>query len=303
MTESLDSYLILSALLFCIGTFGFLARRNAISMLMSIELMLNAVNLSIVAFGAFNPLLRDQGSIIALMVMAVAAARRRSAWPSSWPSSGTDGRRSSTSTTRCGSRAMPYDALIVAILALPIAGFAFTALFGRRLQARFGRNAASAVPVAVVILSWIAAMIVVPPALGHAEPFGEHGLDFTLYEWIPAGRFVVDVGFHVDALTACLLIVVTTIGMLVHVYSIGYMAHDPGTWRFFAYLNLFMFSMLLLVLADNFLVIFVAWELVGLSQLPAHRVLVPEAERRPWRARRRSSSTASATSGSRSGSC
>jgi NADH-quinone oxidoreductase subunit K len=60
-------------MLFCIGTFGFLARRNAISMLMSIELMLNAVNLSIVAFGAFNPLLRDQGSIIALMVMAVAA--------------------------------------------------------------------------------------------------------------------------------------------------------------------------------------------------------------------------------------
>ena len=62
-----------------------------------------------------------------------------------------------------------------------------------------------------------------------------------------------------------LLIVVTTIGMLVHVYSIGYMAHDPGRWRFFAYLNLFMFSMLLLVLADNFLLLFAAWELVGLS--------------------------------------
>jgi NADH-quinone oxidoreductase subunit K len=74
MTESLDAYLILSALLFCLGTFGFLARRNAISMLMSIELMLNAVNLSIVAFGAFNPNLREQGSIIALIVMAVAAA-------------------------------------------------------------------------------------------------------------------------------------------------------------------------------------------------------------------------------------
>ena len=160
---------------------------------------------------------------------------------------------------------MPYEALIVAVIALPIAGFAFTAVFGRRLQASYGRNAASAVPLAVVILSWLAAMVVVPPALGHVEPFGEHGLNFTLYEWIPAGDFVVDVGFHVDALTACLLIVVTTIGMLVHVYSIGYMAHDPGTWRFFAYLNLFMFSMLLLVLADNFLVIFVAWELVGLS--------------------------------------
>ena len=73
MTNSLDSYLILSALLFCIGGFGFLARRNAISMLMSIELMLNAVNLSIVAFGAFNPALRPQASVIALIVMAVAA--------------------------------------------------------------------------------------------------------------------------------------------------------------------------------------------------------------------------------------
>ncbi len=74
MSDSLDAYLVLSALLFCIGTFGFLARRNAISMLMSIELMLNAVNLTIVAFGAFIPALRNQGSIIALLVMAVAAA-------------------------------------------------------------------------------------------------------------------------------------------------------------------------------------------------------------------------------------
>ena len=62
-----------------------------------------------------------------------------------------------------------------------------------------------------------------------------------------------------------LLIVVTTIGMLVHVYSIGYMRHDPGYWRFFAYLNLFMVSMLLIVLADSWLLLFVAWELVGLS--------------------------------------
>ena len=74
MSNSLDAYLILSVLLFSIGAFGFLARRNAISMLMSIELMLNGVNLSIVAFGAFIPALRNQGAIIALMVMAVAAA-------------------------------------------------------------------------------------------------------------------------------------------------------------------------------------------------------------------------------------
>ena len=74
MSNSLDAYLILSTLLFSIGTFGFLARRNAISMLMSIELMLNAVNLAIVAFGAFIPALQNRGAVIALMVMAVAAA-------------------------------------------------------------------------------------------------------------------------------------------------------------------------------------------------------------------------------------
>ena len=72
--DSLNTYLTLSGILFAIGTFGFLARRNAISMLMSIELMLNAVNLSIVAFGAFVPNLQGDGAVIALLVMAVAAA-------------------------------------------------------------------------------------------------------------------------------------------------------------------------------------------------------------------------------------
>ena len=74
MSNSLDAYLVLSGIIFAIGTFGFLARRNAISMLMSIELMLNAVNLSIVAFGAFVQSLQAASSVIALMVMAVAAA-------------------------------------------------------------------------------------------------------------------------------------------------------------------------------------------------------------------------------------
>jgi NADH-quinone oxidoreductase subunit K len=74
LAQSLDSYLVLAGLLFAIGSFGFLARRNAISMLMSIELMLNAVNLSIVSFGAFIPGLQNQASVIALLVIAVAAA-------------------------------------------------------------------------------------------------------------------------------------------------------------------------------------------------------------------------------------
>ena len=74
LAEQLNTYLTLSGILFAIGSFGFLARRNAISMLMSIELMLNAVNLTIVAFGAFLPSLQGDGAVIALMVMAVAAA-------------------------------------------------------------------------------------------------------------------------------------------------------------------------------------------------------------------------------------
>jgi len=72
--QSLDAYLVLATILFCVGAFGFLARRNAISMLMSIELMLNAVNLAIVAFGAYVPALTGHASVIALVVMAVAAA-------------------------------------------------------------------------------------------------------------------------------------------------------------------------------------------------------------------------------------
>jgi NADH-quinone oxidoreductase subunit K len=74
ISQSLDAYLVLAGLLFAIGTFGFLARRNAISMLMSIELMLNAVNLSIIAFGAFSLSLNVDASVIALIVMAAAAA-------------------------------------------------------------------------------------------------------------------------------------------------------------------------------------------------------------------------------------
>jgi NADH-quinone oxidoreductase subunit K len=74
VSDSLDAYLVLSGLLFAIGSFGFLARRNAISMLMSIELMINAVNLAIIAFGAFIPALGAQASVIALIVIAVAAA-------------------------------------------------------------------------------------------------------------------------------------------------------------------------------------------------------------------------------------
>ena len=146
-----------------------------------------------------------------------------------------------------------------------MAGFLLTALVGRRLHKQ-----AHWIPVLAVLAVWVIASYAAYMVLTGAAPLipgteDIHGYELHLFDWIPAGQFTVEFGFYVDALTACLLIVVTTIGLLVHIYSIGYMSHDPGYWRFFAYLNLFMFSMLLLVLASSWLVVFVAWELVGLS--------------------------------------
>ena len=160
---------------------------------------------------------------------------------------------------------MNVEALLPLLLVLPMAGFLFTALVGRRLG-----KGAHWVPVGVIFIAWVIAMVAVFNVLTGSAPLIEgsedlHGYVVGPWTWIPAGGFQVNLGLFVDPLTACLLIVVTTIGLLVHIYSIGYMGHDPGYWRFFAYLNLFMFSMLLLVLADSWLVVFVAWELVGLS--------------------------------------
>ena len=157
------------------------------------------------------------------------------------------------------------EGLAPLLLVLPLVGFALTALIGRRLG-----KSAHWIPVLGVLVVWVIAMLVVANVLTGAAPLlpgseDVHGYEIPLFEWIPAGEFVVSMGIFIDPLTACLLIVVTTIGLLVHVYSIGYMSHDPGYWRFFAYLNLFMFSMLLLVLGDSWLTVFVAWELVGLS--------------------------------------
>ena len=115
------------------------------------------------------------------------------------------------------------------------------------------------VPTGLVGLMWVFSMIVFAGVI-----FGHNEYEVTLYEWIGSGDFRIEISFLVDALTAMLLLVVSTVGFLVHVYSIGYMDGDRGFWRFFAYLNLFMFSMLLLILGDNFLMLYVGWEAVGL---------------------------------------
>jgi NADH-quinone oxidoreductase subunit L len=115
------------------------------------------------------------------------------------------------------------------------------------------------VPTLLVAVAWVFSMVVFANVV-----FGGHTYHVSLYEWIGSGTFHVEIAFLVDGLTAMLLLVVSTVGLLVHVYSIGYMDGDRGLWRFFAYLNLFMFSMLLLILGDNFLMLYVGWEAVGL---------------------------------------
>jgi NADH-quinone oxidoreductase subunit L len=115
----------------------------------------------------------------------------------------------------------------------------------------------SALLVIAGILSWISFFDV---ALGDAEPF-----TVPVFTWIHSGSLAADWALRIDALTAVMLVVVTTVSALVHIYSIGYMAHDPHRPRFFAYLSVFTFAMLMLVTADNLLQMFFGWEGVGLA--------------------------------------
>ena len=93
----------------------------------------------------------------------------------------------------------------------------------------------------------------------------DRAMQLTMWNWIPAGSFQLDTGLLVDPLSMAFVMLVTFVGSLIHVYSLGYMEHDPDKRRFFAYLNLFVASMLLLVLADSYLLLFVGWEGVGLA--------------------------------------
>ncbi|MGH7824346.1 MAG: NADH-quinone oxidoreductase subunit L [Candidatus Binatia bacterium] len=137
---------------------------------------------------------------------------------------------------------------------IPLAGSAINIFFGGRL----GRKAAGLLATAAVGVSFAIALYVfwLLPANGIFRD--------TVYTWIESGSFQVNLSFQVDALTAVMLLVVTGIGFLIHIYSLGYMGHDEGMARFFVYLNLFIFFMLLLVMSDNLLLLFVGWEGVGL---------------------------------------
>ncbi|MBX5493958.1 MAG: NADH-quinone oxidoreductase subunit L [Bryobacteraceae bacterium] len=138
---------------------------------------------------------------------------------------------------------------------IPLAGSMINLLLGRRLP----KIAVSGVAIGSVLLSFLWVLNVLS-GLGSLE---EAHVE-RYFTWIQSGAFNVGFDLMVDRLTAVMLLVVTGIGLLIHIYSSGYMAHEEGFSRFFAYLNLFMFFMLILVLAANYLVLFVGWEGVGL---------------------------------------
>ncbi|WP_377269866.1 NADH-quinone oxidoreductase subunit L [Peterkaempfera sp. SMS 1(5)a] len=150
------------------------------------------------------------------------------------------------------------NALIPVLVAAPLAGAALLLLGGRRLDA-FGHW----LGVIASTASFVAGAVLFFDMLGRStadRPVHQH-----LFSWVPVGGFQADVGFQLDQLSITFVLLITGVGSLIHLYSVGYMAHDERRRRFFGYLNLFLAAMLLLVLADNYLLLYVGWEGVGLA--------------------------------------
>ena len=139
---------------------------------------------------------------------------------------------------------------------LPLAGAAVNGIFGKRFSPRLIATLASG----VVAVSFLLAV----RAFFGFQDLQEMAVIENHFPWIAAGSFEVGFTFYWDALSAVMALVVTGVGLLIHIYSAGYMAGDPGLYRYFSYLNLFLFFMLTLVLAGNYLLLFVGWEGVGL---------------------------------------
>jgi NADH-quinone oxidoreductase subunit L len=139
---------------------------------------------------------------------------------------------------------------------LPLAGAAINGFLGRRSSKTAVTTIALAFPgLAFALALWI--------AFGFSSAAAPYG--FNLTHWIRSGGFSVDFAFYLDQLSLVMLLVVTGVGFLIHLYSVGYMSEDPSYYRFFTYLNLFMFFMLTLILANNYLLMFIGWEGVGLA--------------------------------------
>jgi NADH-quinone oxidoreductase subunit L len=145
----------------------------------------------------------------------------------------------------------------------PIIGATINALIGWKLQKVFGKKIVHRIAVTAMLLSFAVAVRAFLEL--RALPPDQRFLQDTLWNLLTAGSMTVDLAFALDPLSMMMVLVITGIGSLIHVFSIGYMADEPAYWRFFSYLNLFVFAMLLLVMGDNFAVMFFGWEGVGLA--------------------------------------
>lgn len=151
---------------------------------------------------------------------------------------------------------MDTKSLYLLIALLPLAGSVIAGLFGWAI----GRRASH-----VVTILGVAASAVLSLKVLYGFLSGEaHVFNGPVYTWLTVGGYEFSVGFLVDSLTAMMLVVVTSVSLMVHIYTIGYMQEDPGYQRFFSYISLFTFSMLMLVMSNNFVQLFFGWEAVGL---------------------------------------
>ncbi|WP_454296156.1 NADH-quinone oxidoreductase subunit L [Salana multivorans] len=144
------------------------------------------------------------------------------------------------------------------LIAVPLASAGILLLLGRASNA-WGHLLGTAASAA----SFVIGAILLVETLGKAPE--DRITDLTLYSWLPAGDLSVDAGLRIDPLSLTFIVLITFVGTLIHIYSIGYMAHDPARRRFFAYLNLFVAAMLILVMANSYALLFVGWEGVGLA--------------------------------------
>ncbi len=148
--------------------------------------------------------------------------------------------------------------LVWLLIALPLAGAAILLVVGRRAD-RWGHLLGTLMPVA----SFIIALVMFAQLLG--RPDEQRSVVQHLYDWMVVGTFRIPIAFQLDQLSMTFVLLITGVGSLIHIYSIGYMRGDPGRVRFFGELNLFVAAMLLLVLADNYLLLYFGWEGVGLA--------------------------------------
>jgi len=144
----------------------------------------------------------------------------------------------------------------------PFVGAVLNGFFGKKLQDRFGKSAVHTIAIGMMTLAAIVAISAFVKLL--SLPSHERFLLDTPWHMMAIGRFKVDMPFAIDPLSGMMALIITVIGTGIHIYSTGYMADEPAYWRFFCYLNLFVFSMLLLVLGDSFILMFFGWEGVGL---------------------------------------